>query len=418
MDKYTHKADRPLFRNRLISWVIAIVFMLFTLNQTYAASVRPPQTNYSYDYSVFSDINWADPLDEFMESLLIIPELEWVDDLSDMTRQMTAVAMVATGMVGTFFDASHQLYIQSLIDLEHVRARRAYQPSTALCTFGTLRSGLPSSEARGEINASVLARSALQRDSLHISRVPSEPAKELSARLASFRTRYCNEDYMAGALAKQDSIDGICVESVNMDSIGKDINYTNTIDQPLTLDFNLTDTSVSEDEQDVRALMTNLFSYNLMPQIGDKINKPSNYDNILDFRSIWAGRSLARSTFVHIVGQKSSGTGVSDSYIKDIARSMGFTDNNDDILRLLGENPSYEAQMEFLTKKIYQSPNFIASLIDTPENIRRQSTAILSSKLMLDRDIAKALQKRELLISAILNELLKVEENELSKKLN
>lgn len=406
-------------RFALFSLILSLVSftLLSSVPRSSEASVQPPQTNYSYDYSIWSNINWQDPLDEFLEDLLIIPEQEWIDDLSDITRQMSAVAMTAAGMVGTFFDASHQMHVQRLIDLEHLNARRRYQPSTALCRFGTLRSGLPSTEMRADLNSDILAVSAIQRDSQHLSRIKSDPSKELTSRLAAFRNRYCNQDYMGGSLAAQGDLEGICAPSVDPATMGKDINYTRTVGQPLTLTLNFTDTSLTGDEQDVRALMTNLYSYNLVPNIGESINKTANYDDFLEMRSLWAARSLARSAFINIVGHKSSGTGASDSFLKDIIRAMGLEDE-DAILELYGDDPSYEAQMEILTKKLYQSPNFIVSLIDSPENVRRQNTAMLASKLMQDRDILEALHQRELLISAILNELLKPQENEFSKNRN
>ena len=162
--------------------------------------------------------------------------------------------------------------------------------------------------------------------------------------------------------------------------------------------------------------MSNLYSYNTFPVLSvNYLRDPGNYDTIMKMRSVNAARSLARNSFVHIVGNKALGTGVADSFIRDMMRAMGYTDAALD--DLIGDDPSYEAQMEFITKKIFQQPNFIVSLIDTPENVKRQENAILASKLMLDRDIVQALHRREILISAILNELLKDEEDFLQKNL-
>mgnify|MGYP006277730337 FL=1 len=74
--------------------------------------------------------------------------------------------------------------------------------------------------------------------------------------------------------------------------------------------------------------------------------------------------------------------------------------------------------MKFLTKTLTQHPNFIISLIDTPENVKRQNTTLLATKLMLDRDILEALHRRELLISAILSELLRDEGNKINLNLD
>jgi hypothetical protein len=72
-----------------------------------------------------------------------------------------------------------------------------------------------------------------------------------------------------------------------------------------------------------------------------------------------------------------------------------------DIEELMGENPSYYAQMEILTKKIYQNPEFIINLYDKPANVKRIRAAGQAIKTMQDRDIHEALERRMMLISAL-----------------
>jgi hypothetical protein len=58
--------------------------------------------------------------------------------------------------------------------------------------------------------------------------------------------------------------------------------------------------------------------------------------------------------------------------------------------------------MEVLTKKMYQNPTFYTNLIDKPANIKRMRAAMRAIKLMQDRDIASAIQRREMLMSMML----------------
>jgi hypothetical protein len=64
--------------------------------------------------------------------------------------------------------------------------------------------------------------------------------------------------------------------------------------------------------------------------------------------------------------------------------------------------PSYMAQMEMLTKRIYQDPNFFVGLYDTPANVKRKGAALQAIGLMLDRDIYDSQVRSEMLMSQLL----------------
>jgi hypothetical protein len=82
--------------------------------------------------------------------------------------------------------------------------------------------------------------------------------------------------------------------------------------------------------------------------------------------------------------------------------------------RLLGTNPSYFAQMEVLTKKIYQDPAFFADLYDKPANTQRQRGAMKGISLQQQRDLLDVLHRREMLLSALLE--LKIKNFSLEEK--
>ena len=68
----------------------------------------------------------------------------------------------------------------------------------------------------------------------------------------------------------------------------------------------------------------------------------------------------------------------------------------------LGSNPSYDAQMEILTKRLYQDPSFYVNLMDTPANVERQYAALQAFGLMQRRDIFETVLRSEMLLSTIL----------------
>jgi len=72
---------------------------------------------------------------------------------------------------------------------------------------------------------------------------------------------------------------------------------------------------------------------------------------------------------------------------------MGIPDGN--IALMLKGAPSYNAQMEILTKKIYQWPNFYSDLYDKPVNIDRKDTSIQAIALMQKRDMYRSQLRSE-----------------------
>ena len=101
---------------------------------------------------------------------------------------------------------------------------------------------------------------------------------------------------------------------------------------------------------------------------------------------------MARSAFLYSALKEMSGDGISD----------------DEVKKYLGDKPSYFAQMEMLSKKIYQHPGFYTDLYDKPANVLRKEAAMQAIDLMQKRDIYRSLLRSEALFSVILEtELMK-----------
>jgi hypothetical protein len=97
-------------------------------------------------------------------------------------------------------------------------------------------------------------------------------------------------------------------------------------------------------------------------------------------------------------GQTAKNTGW--AHIKTMRREFGLSD--DDIVAVMGEKPSYYAQMDALTKKIYQSPNFYTNLYDSTTNIDRINATLDAISLMQQRDHYKTMLRQEMLTSSML----------------
>ena len=117
-------------------------------------------------------------------------------------------------------------------------------------------------------------------------------------------------------------------------------------------------------------------------------------------RSIIAKRGVAENSFNAIVGLKSEGTAGSKEFLYALLKDLGIPEI--EIPKILGENPSYDTQMNILTKKIYQNPNFYTNLYDKPANVARKNVAMQAIGLMQKFDTFKSHLRSEASLSILL----------------
>lgn len=328
---------------------------------------------------------------------------QWIYGLMLMAEQFTANMQKQLEAIGMFFDAKDQAETQRSFQLKVAEAHKDYQPSEQLCTFGSFSTNLASTDRRADLTRSALSAETLQRELGTGDSKGSSAEKDSLSRIKQFRDTYCDPADNGNGL------DLLCPNDTDPDMRNRDIDYTRTIDAPLTLDVNLTDTVTTSDEKTIFALIDYLFMHDPFPRMtrveldaGILKNRKYQY-HYLNLRSIIAMRGIARSSFANIVSLKSASPDAAERsgpYLKALLKEMGLPDA--EIEKRLGANPSYYAQMEFLTKTIYQNPNFYTALYDKPANVERIRAAMSAIKLMNDRDIHGALLRREMLLSMML----------------
>ena len=126
---------------------------------------------------------------------------------------------------------------------------------------------------------------------------------------------------------------------------------------------------------------------------------------------------MAEASFYTILGLKSEGTPASDnaSSSADVAKYMnvilkqlgipvitGGSNDDPDAKLFLGDRPSYDAQMEFLTKHIFQNAAFYTNLYDTPANVARKRVALQALGLIQDFDTLQSNLRTEMSLSQAL----------------
>lgn len=315
-----------------------------------------------------------------------------------MTEQITAVAMQQTLIIGTFFDAKHQLETQRLLQDMQAQAHKDYQPSTGMCQFGTTTRSLAASDRNTEFTQLALTARSLQRQLLQGNN-SSAGSKRIDARsrLKQFRETYCNPADLGNGLSL------ICNGS-DPKQYNKDINFTQTVDTAQTLEIDFKKPEVTEDEADIMALSANLYGHKVLPHISEN-QMTDQKDNIIDqgviiymkTRALAAKRSVAQNAYAAQTAMKAQGEKGVTPYMEAILKEMGIKEK--DIKTMLGERPSYYAQMELLTKKLYQTPNFYTELYDKPTNIDRKNVSMQAIGLMQKRDMYRSQLRSEAIMA-------------------
>ena len=140
-----------------------------------------------------------------------------------------------------------------------------------------------------------------------------------------------------------------------------------------------------------------------------------------DMRSVIAMRGVARNSIASFIAQKTEGPEPEDGesnaapYIYALLTEFGW--DKEEIEKMFGEKPSYYAQMEVLTKKLYQHPNFYTNLYDKPVNVDRMGVAMDALSLMNQRDRYDSMLRREMLNAMLIEESLIGLEEDLSVRM-
>lgn len=242
----------------------------------------------------------------------------------------------------------------------------------------------------------------------------------------------------------------------------RDINYTKLIEKPRTLEIDLSDNTLNSsitpvsslyggvydqpgDEEDIIAMSKNLYGHNVLSRrlASATITRSDAKRLYLALRSVAAKRNVAQASYNAIVALKSAGTthemtgfsaasliygtppanplllpSQSRRFLAAIINQLLPADPTltaSNIFSLIGYSPSYFAQLEILSKRIYQNPSFYADLYETPANVTRKKVAMKAIELMVDRAIYESQIRREMSISVLLASKLRALNREANK---
>jgi|TARA_R110002110_G_scaffold415789_1_gene656011 hypothetical protein len=350
--------------------------------------------------------------DEFKETLEWFPKF-WNENilpaLKIMTMEMTTTAFPIQPMIGAMLDGLQLNKTVLEIQTAQARIARDQIPAVSMCRYASLTKSLASSQSKARLNSGYLAKRSLERQLG--SKLTSEDQEYLDnisdhySRFDQFLNNYCDpQDFQNGLGA----LDGCLGTRKN-----RDINYNQLVDSALTLNIDYTDAISTEDEIDILAMSSNLFSHELINRDYGQFTDENRENQFMQYRALLAKRNVAEYSFNSIIGMKTSGTGASNTQITglidELMANTGAQSQQDKQTLLFPKinaadpdpNPSYYAQMELLTQKIFQDIRFYADLYDNPANVERQYAAMQALGLMQRRDAYESMVRSELLASLL-----------------
>jgi hypothetical protein len=366
-----------------------------------------------------------------------------------MSEQLTGASMHQMQIIGSFFDAKEQM--ERLRDQQEMRAIafKNFTPSLGVCEIGTMVRSLANAHRASEVNALVISQRQEQRGrNIGGLAVADGKNADINARIRQFSDRFCD------IRESNNGLGTICVgqnANPNANNPGqsspdhtlwdKDIDYARVIDNPSNIMVNFANPggailiaggnefgdSEAQNETDVMAISNNLFGTDPFSFLSDSMFVPELTENrttFLETRGILAKRSVAENSFNAIVGMKSQSENANNNaevrktanYMKVIYKELGV-DAAADQQALMTDAPSYYAQMEMLTKKLYERPEFYTNLYDKPANIDRKEVALRAIGLMQHMDMFKSQLRAEATLSVILETGLVEEQRALNDRI-
>lgn len=330
----------------------------------------------------------------------------YVGGLKKLADEMRNGALWNIPIIGSYLDGQNLMDTLRSIQVSTAQTLKNYTPSNSVCTFGTLTRSLARTEAVTKANHMAFSKIMMDRDIQKDNTIYSIAGNGIFSMLENFKKKYCNEKTNGGFL------EGYCLSAgATADLLyDRDVDFTRVFDIPLTLDADFTDGTMTNDKQSVIALFENLSKVQpMMSSDGNDWNPRDHSGTMQEFRTLTAMRTVSANSFAALVSEKVRAPSASTKYMKDIMLKLGLSP--DDATKLLGANPSYFAQMEVMTKKLFQDPSFYASLYDSEANIDRQRVAMKAIELQQERDFLESLRRREILLSVLLNAKLKTPAN-------
>lgn len=308
-------------------------------------------------------------------------------------RQATAL--------GTFLQAQENNRSISSLQKGSAEAARNYLPSESLCRFGTLSQSLAADDMKSRISQASSATGSMQREiGARGTAAQAGAANDLAMRMEEVIKETCGGEpgltLMCGTNPQRSFADVPRDQRIN-----SDLNFARTVDSVGTLNTSSSGEDGTAEEQSLTLLGYNLYGHKQMsgrPTSG-QMKTPKGENTYRQVRSVAGARGVAQNSYAAITGMKSKGSGKGKEYFQALMKQLGVGSSG--LTYAIDDNPSYSAQMEVLTKKLYQDPTFYINLMEGKTNVARQSAAMAGIEVMQDRDLYNSMRRSEMLLALL-----------------
>lgn len=422
----------------LVACLVALSLMPSKQANAFNCSVCETAADIASEHAtIISDVS-SNLSTETNDTITFIAQTLWTENvfpgLKILIMEFFPLPYAIQPMIGGMIDGVVQN--KAILEMQELSAIsvREHIPSVSVCRFASLTKSLHGGDARRRMNENFIAKRQLEREiggnrAANGTQEKTDAISDHYTRYNEFITFYCNPNDFRGALNR---LPACGTAADNLLRPNRDINYTGLMQGPLSLNVDFSDNEQTVDERDVLALANNLFAHNLPMRDSRMAEDDNRAGQFINARSITAKRNVAQHSFNKLVGLKSSGSlsmaafgqirelGMSLTTAPSTTNMRGTSPDHqrqmDQLLRpdtTFGDAttnypdtnlpmPSYYAQMEFLTQKIFQDPRFFAELYDNPENVERQYATLQALGLMQRREAYESMMRTELLTSLLL----------------
>lgn len=335
-----------------------------------------------------------------------------------MATELVANGWAQVAEFGALLDG--KVTSETILDIEILNAKSAkrHMPAVSMCKYASLSKSIAQSDMRANMAHDVLNEFSLRRVLGQGETAGATLARDTASRVKTALERHCDQREFGGEMSF------VCPNGTNSaGATSKDINYTNTIEIPETINlgFDQPIIAINNDDElgNIVAMKQMLYNHEVAPRVGNKDlqnNHDGNVTRYLKWRGTVAKRTVAENSFDAIVGMKAaSGVATNNQYRAQLT-SLGMPAADVNAVSKIA--PSYWAQMEHLTKTIYQNTDFFVNLYDNPDNVLRQSASMEAISLMQLRDYYESLTRSEMALSILLDTEISKEIDALNNTIN
>jgi hypothetical protein len=309
---------------------------------------------------------------------------KWLPAMMDMTKQLSAIQIDQSRMVGSLMDAELVNENIQLKQQKQIEAFRRYQPNETVCQMDSLMrndaANCDPAEGCGPTMAQRMATAMTagyaKEDTERRGNYVGTPGEFGTARYQ----QYMWDEYVTYWCDPAAGNQG-CTAPGTPGYQGKHVDLPGL----LWGDKQTIDMSVPNNRLMVKAVQR----YFISPLVPDPVppgavNTPQGQQALLDRRSTEARYNAVFNVVSRMISERSSGSKIDTSSVRTAAGLPAANASSD---------ASYREIMEALTRDRFHSPEYIVRMVNAPEEVVREQGAINALKMQQMNDLYKRLEE-------------------------